>query len=58
MVERRVSLAKWVVKRDGETLAEFESRQEAVNEIYWYEVCDMKVGLYEDDAYEIVKVEI
>ena len=51
-------MAKWVVKRHGETLAEFESRREAVNEVAWYEHCDTFEGIYEDDAYEVVKVEI
>lgn len=52
-------MAKWVVKaKSGETLAEFESRREAQNEIAWYEHCDTFEGIYEDDAYEIVKVEI
>ena len=51
-------MAKWVVKRSGETLAEFESKREAQNEIAWYEFCDKNENVFTDNAYEIVKVEM
>lgn len=46
------------IRTTKEVLAEHETRREAQNEIDWIEYCDRENGVYEENSYEIRKVEM
>lgn len=58
--EKVNNMAKYEVRirATKEVLAEHETRREAQNEIDWIEYCDRENGVYEEDSYEIRKLEM